>query len=138
MLKIFAFLKERYQFYTPILEFIFLFIILLIILHYINKLIHLPRFIIIFLTIDLFLIFPKFTINILKFILKSFFYILKETALLVIKSFEFSRIELIIFVNLILIIFILIKYLKKKYNILKFLKKKIIKSQRDKEKEVIR
>lgn len=133
MLKIFAFLKEQYQFYTPILEFIFLFIILLIILHYINKLIHLPRFIIIFLTIDLFLIFPKFTINILKFILKSFFYILKETALLVIKSFKFSRIELIIFVNLILIIFILIKYLKKKYNILKFLKKKIIKTRENKE-----
>lgn len=114
--KIISLICHRYLLYIDILEFIFLFLILFLTLHYINKLIKLPRLLILFITIDLFLIFPKFTINTLKFIIRSFFYLLIQLILLIIKLFKFSRLEFIIIINVILIGILLLKLWQKKRN----------------------
>ncbi len=112
--KIISLISHRFLFYINILEFAFLFLILYLTLHYINKLIKLPRLLIFFITIDLFLIFPKFTINTLKFIIRSIFYLLIQLILLITKLFKFSRLEFIIIINVILICILLYKFWRKK------------------------
>lgn len=115
-------IKPEYIFYYQVLEFLFLLLILYLILHYINKLVRLPRFMIFFITIDLFLIFPRFTLSGIKFLLWQF---IKTSLFLIkwiLKLFTLSRIELIIYINLIFLLVILYKFLKKKH----FYKEKLL------------
>jgi len=107
-------IKTRYAFYIDVLEFLILFGILFLALHYINKLVKLPRLVLFLITVDLFLIFPRPTIETLKFIIRAIFYIIIQSILIIINLLKFSRVELIIILNLILLGIFAFKFLQKK------------------------
>ncbi len=108
-------LSKQFEIYSSIAEFITLFIVLWVILHYINKLVKLPHLTIFFITLNLFLLLPKFTIKLMRVLIKGIFVLLMATTVQLTNLFHSSRLQLIIIFNIVFIgIFALKYYLKKK------------------------
>ncbi len=115
MLKWLDTLSKQFEMYSSIAEFIILFIALWVILHYINKLVKLPHLTIFFITLNLFLLLPKFTIKFLRVLIKAVFVLLMGIIVQLTSLFHSSRLQLIIIFNIVFIgIFALKYYLKKK------------------------